>query len=160
MLLEESCQSLKSLDVPGLVAQSVTQAVARRSLDGILDAWDQCCHWFVHEGDRRKARHPWPTKEPLSERHGRKEEEKWCRRLLDFSSGSQGRGFESRSGPRHLSHALDVFEASVKVIEEDGCLHLPQEKNTTIQLECLCSSLGPIVQLYVFADCNSFTSEI
>ena len=43
---------------PGLVAQSVTQAVARRSLDGILDAWDQCCHWFIHEGDRQKARHP------------------------------------------------------------------------------------------------------
>ena len=44
---------------PGLVAQSVTQAVARHSLDGILDAWDQCRHWFTREGTRLKAgRHP------------------------------------------------------------------------------------------------------
>ena len=43
---------------------------------------------------------------------------------IQLSSGSQGRGFESRSGPR-LLYALDVFEASVKVIDDDGCLHLP-----------------------------------
>ena len=43
---------------------------------------------------------------------------------IQLLSGSQGRGFESRSGPR-LLYALDVFEASVKVIEDNGCLHLP-----------------------------------
>ena len=65
---------------------------------------------------------------------------------LDSSSGSQGRGFESRSGPRHL-YALDVFETSVKSIDDDdGCLHLPQEKNTTIQLESVYAR--PLAQLF------------
>ena len=70
--------------------------------------------------------------------------------IARFSSGSQGRGFESRSGPfsdqdQDISHALGVFEASVKVVE-DGCLHLPQEKNTTIQLESVYARL--LAQLF------------
>ena len=29
--------------------------MARHSLDGILDVWDQCRHWSIHEGDHLKA---------------------------------------------------------------------------------------------------------
>ena len=55
------------LFLPGLVAQSVTQAVARRSLDGIGCLGPVLPLVHTQKGDRSKAvRHPGPTKGPLS----------------------------------------------------------------------------------------------
>ena len=69
---------------------------------------------------------------------------------------AQGRGFEPRSG-----HLAFVSATSVKAII-DGCLRLsPEEENTTIEFESVYARLlAQIVQLYVFVDCTSFTSEI
>ena len=117
---------------PGLVAQSVTQAVARRSLDGILNVWDQCCHWFIHEGDRQKARHSWPTKRAT------------------IGQGMAGKGREMMSPSPHLEwnarsrvrvplgtkSSLTPSMTSKPALKpsQDGCLRLSQEKNATIDM--------------------------
>ena len=104
--------------MPGLVAQSVTQAVARRSLDGILDAWDQCRHWSIHEGTRLKAGkasmtyywatfgHAWPERRKRS----RRSQDHRVRKVVG-------------SSPARDFLRLQVSVTSVKAVE-DGCLLL------------------------------------
>ena len=107
---------------PGLVAQSVTQAVARRSLDGILDVWDQCRHWSLHEGDRLNAVdiHDLLTSN-YQGWHGRN----W-RKMSSFSRENLREIARSRvrAPLGTFFFRLRCLRNRVKTVVIDGCLHL------------------------------------